>query len=107
MSLTFPSDQHVAIVVLLLLGIGLEIVAFRMSDIPTQTACISAVAQIASGLVGFLGGRATNKDVILPSPTASITSSTETTTKETVSDKENSELQQAGVVAGNLEHRDV
>ncbi len=58
MSFAFPSDQHVAIVVLLILGLGLEVVAFRMADVSTQTACISAVAQIASGLVGFLGGRA-------------------------------------------------
>lgn len=58
MSFSFPSDQHVAIVVLLILGIGLEVVAFKMTDVSTQTACISAIAQIGSGLVGFLGGRA-------------------------------------------------
>ena len=61
MSFSFPSDQHVAIVVLLILGLGLEVVAFRMTEASTQTACISAVAQIASGLVGFLGGRSTGR----------------------------------------------
>lgn len=58
MSFTFPSDQHVGLVGVTLLGVGLVAVAVVVSPENAVIAAIGGVVQIGTGIVGFLGGRA-------------------------------------------------
>lgn len=54
--MTFPSDTHVALVGIILLGLGLLFAAVFLNDTQAVFACISGVASIATGIIGFLRG---------------------------------------------------
>lgn len=57
MSFSFPSDQHVALVGVTLLGLGLCALGFRVTDSAAVTACVGGVVALGSGMIGFLGGK--------------------------------------------------
>ena len=57
----FPSDQHVGLVGVTLLGLGLIIVAIAVVQENAVIAAIGGVVQIGTGIVGFLGGRAVGR----------------------------------------------
>jgi len=91
--MTFPSDQHVGLVGVTLLGLGLVGTAMVITQENAVIAAIGGVVQIGTGIVGFLGGRAIGRNETLasnatiPVPLSSVTSNVETTiTKETISD---------------------
>lgn len=57
----FPSDQHVGLVGVTLLGVGLVIVALGVAQENAVIAAIGGVVQIGTGIVGFLGGRSVGR----------------------------------------------
>lgn len=57
----FPSDQHVGLVGVTLLGVGLVMVAVWVSQENAVIAAIGGVVQIGTGIVGFLGGRSVGR----------------------------------------------
>ena len=57
----FPSDQHVGLVGVTLLGVGLVMVAVWVSQENAVIAAIGGVVQIGTGRVGFLGGRSVGR----------------------------------------------
>lgn len=59
--MNFPSDQHVGLVGVTLLGLGLIIVAVAVAQENAVIAAIGGVVQIGTGIVGFLGGRAVGR----------------------------------------------
>jgi hypothetical protein len=71
----FPSDQHVGLVGVTLLGIGLVVVAVGVSQENAVIAAIGGVVQIGTGIVGFLGGRSVGRNEALASGAMSPSSS--------------------------------